>query len=180
MKLFFLSDIHGSLFFLEKALRRFEEEKAGAILLLGDELYHGARNPLPEGYNPKKVAETLNGYADRIVAVRGNCDSEVDEMVLQYPIMSTYSMVFYSGRRIFLTHGHIFNEEKLPPLQGGDLFAYGHTHIPRAVRQGNLVILNPGSVSIPKGGFPHSYGVLEGSRFAVKDLDGKEFMQIDF
>lgn len=101
MKLFFMSDIHGSAYYLEKALHIFEEEKADYLIILGDELYHGARNPLPKGYDPKKVTEILNSYKDKIIAVRGNCESEVDQMVLNYPIMSDYSIVLYNGKDYF-------------------------------------------------------------------------------
>src|SRR5690554_3400773 len=149
MKLFFMSDIHGSLHFLNRALERFEEEKADYMVLLGDQLYHGARNPLPLEYNPKKVIEILNGYSDKIIAVRGNCDSEVDEMVLDYPIMATYSTVLYNGKRLFLTHGHIYNENNMPKLSTGDVFIYGHTHIPKAEKLDNIFVINPGSITLP-------------------------------
>jgi len=109
MKLFFISDIHGSIYYLDRALARFKEENADYIVILGDHLYHGARNPLPKEYNPKKVTEVLNSYADKIISVRGNCDSEVDEMVIDFPIMATYSTVLYNNKRLFLTHGHIYN-----------------------------------------------------------------------
>ncbi|MGL6130802.1 MAG: phosphodiesterase, partial [Fusobacteriaceae bacterium] len=125
MKIFVISDIHGSLFYLKKALEAFEKEEADYILILGDILYHGPRNQLPKEYNPKDVAEVLNGYKDKIISVRGNCDSEVDQMVIEFPIMSDYSNLFWNGHRIFATHGHHFNIEKLPPLQKGDILIHG-------------------------------------------------------
>lgn len=178
MKLFFMSDIHGSLYYLNRALERFQEELANYIVILGDELYHGARNPLPKEYNPKKVAEILNNYSDRIIAVRGNCDSEVDEMVLDFPIMATYSIILYEGKRLFLTHGHIYNENNMPKLSEGDVFIYGHTHIPKAEKMDSIFIINPGSITLPKESNPHTYGVLEKDVFTIKDLDGNVFKEI--
>mgnify|MGYP001394871022 CR=1 FL=1 len=178
MKLFFMSDIHGSIYFLNRALERFEEEKADYMVILGDELYHGARNPLPLEYNPKKVAEILNSLSDRIIAVRGNCDSEVDEMVIDFPIMATYSTILYDNKRLFLTHGHIYNESNMPKLRDGDVLIYGHTHIPKAEKVGNIYIINPGSITFPKEDNPHTYGVLEGNVFKIKDLDGNVFKEI--
>jgi len=178
MKLFFMSDIHGSIHFLNRALERFEEEKADYMVILGDELYHGARNPLPLEYNPKKVAEILNSLSDRIIAVRGNCDSEVDEMVIDFPIMATYSTILYDNKRLFLTHGHIYNESNMPKLRDGAVLIYGHTHIPKAEKVGNIYIINPGSITFPKEDNPHTYGVLEGNVFKIKDLDGNVFKEI--
>ena len=179
MKLFFLADIHGSLSCLEKAILRFQEEKADYLVLLGDALYHGARNPLPEGYSPKETAALLNRFAEKIVAVRGNCDSEVDGMVLSFPIMADYSTILYRSRRFFLTHGHLFNEGSLPPLAGGDVFVYGHTHLPKAEKENGVWILNPGSITLPKGNAPGTYGLLEGDVFAIKELSGAVYRQVD-
>lgn len=179
MKLFFISDIHGSLYYLNKALEKFKEENADYIIILGDELYHGARNPLTRDYNPKGVTSVLNSLADKIIAVRGNCDSEVDQMVIDFPITSTYSMVLYDNKRLFLTHGHIYNEDNLPKLSDGDVFIYGHTHIPVAKKANGITIINPGSISLPKENNPNSYGVLENGIFYIKDLDGNTFKQIN-
>lgn len=178
MKILIISDIHGSLFYAKRAVEIFKEEKASNIVILGDVLYHGARNPLPPEYSPKEVALLLNTLADKIIAVRGNCDSEVDEMVLDFPIMSTYSMVLYEGRRLFLTHGHIYNEDNLPKLADGDVFIYGHTHVPKAEKRNGIYILNPGSVTFPKENSPNSYAVLEGKSFKIKDLNGTIFKEI--
>ena len=172
MKLFFMSDIHGSVYYLNEALERFEDENGDYLVILGDILYHGARNPLPKEYNPKKIIEGLNSYSDIIIAVRGNCDSEVDEMVLDFPIMSTYSTILYNDRRLFLSHGHIYNEDNMPKLSRGDLFIYGHTHIPKAEKVGDIYIINPGSITLPKENNPNSYGILEDDIFTIKDLDG--------
>lgn len=178
MKLFFISDIHGSVYYLQKALERFLEEEADYIVILGDILYHGARNPLSLEYDAKKVTEIINGYADKIIAVRGNCDSEVDQMVLDFPIMSTYSNILYNNRRLFLTHGHIYNEDNMPKLNDGDLFIYGHYHIPRAEKKGDVYFINPGSITLPKENSPHTYGVLDGDMFRIKDIDGNVFKEI--
>lgn len=179
MKLFFIADIHGSALYLEKALEKYDEEKADYLVILGDELYHGARNPLPERYEPKSVAAMLNGRAGKIIAVRGNCDSEVDAMVLHYPLMSDYSVAFWEGRRLFLTHGHIFAPDSLPPLARGDVFLYGHTHVPVAYEKDGVFIINPGSVTFPKKNAPRTYGVLEGWTFTIKTLEGGVYKRIN-
>lgn len=179
MKLFFMSDIHGSVYYLNKALDKLKEEKADYIVILGDHLYHGARNPLPKEYNPKQVIEILNSYGEIIIAVRGNCDSEVDEMVLNFPIMATYSNILYNNKRLFLTHGHIYNENNMPKLSNGDVFIYGHTHIPKAEKMGNIYVINPGSITLPKENNPHTYGILEGKTFKIKDLEGNTYKEIN-
>lgn len=178
MKLFFISDIHGSLYYAKKAVDAYEKEKADMIVILGDELYHGARNPLPLEYNPQGVSKLLNEYADRIMAVRGNCDSEVDQLVLDFPIMAAYAMILHQERRLFLTHGHVYHPDNLPPLRDGDVFLYGHTHIPKAEKRGNLFILNPGSITLPKENNPNTYGILEGLRFQIKDFEGNVYKEI--
>lgn len=177
MKLFFISDIHGSVYYLNKALERFEKEQADYLVILGDLLYHGARNPLPKEYEPKKVIELLNSLSDRIISVRGNCDSEVDQMVLDFPIMADYSTIFYEGKRLFLTHGHIYNEGNMPKLKDGDVFIYGHIHIPKAEKLDNIFFINPGSITLPKENNPHTYGILEGDVFTIKELDGSVFKE---
>lgn len=178
MKLFFISDIHGSVYYLKKVLEIYKKSSADYLVILGDELYHGARNPLPEGYNPKEVAEILNEYKDEIIAIRGNCDSEVDQMVLKYPLMSDYSIVLYREKRLFLTHGHIYNREKLPNLSKGDSIIYGHTHIPVAEEQDGIFVMNPGSITFPKENTPHCYGILEDNMFKIKTLDGDIYKEI--
>lgn len=179
MKLFFISDIHGSVYYLNQAMERYLVEEADYIIILGDILYHGARNPLPKEYNPKGIIEILNNYSDRIIAVRGNCDSEVDQMVLDFPIMADYSSILHNDRRLFLTHGHIYNEENMVNLGQGSAFIYGHTHILRAEKKDNIFFINPGSITLPKENNPHSYGVLDGNSFKIKDLDGNVVKEID-
>lgn len=179
MKLFFMSDIHGSAFYLKQAMEMYNKENASHIVILGDELYHGARNPLTRDYNPKEAARILNSCSEKIMAVRGNCDSEVDAMVLTFPMSSTYSSILYNGKRLFLTHGHIYNNKNMPKLSQGDVFLFGHTHIPLVVKENGVTIINPGSISLPKENNPNTYGILEGETFYIKRMDGKVFMQID-
>jgi len=172
LKLFFISDIHGSLYYLNKAIEAFHMEKAEQIVILGDALYHGPRNPLPKDYNPKEVASILNSLKEKIIAVRGNCDSEVDQMVIEYPMMADYSFILCNNRRIFLTHGHIFNVDNPPKLTGNDVLVHGHTHIPVAEKTKDFYLINPGSISLPKENNPHTYGVLENDKFEIKDFQG--------
>lgn len=179
MKIFVISDIHGSIYYLKKSLELYEKERADYILILGDELYHGPRNPLPLEYNPKEVAEILNKYKDKIIAVRGNCDSEVDQMLLEYPIMGDYTTILLNNKRIFATHGHIYREDNLPNLQEGDIFIYGHTHLPVAYKVNEIYMLNPGSISLPKGGNKNSYGIFENNYFYVKSLEGEILKEIE-
>lgn len=157
MKIMIASDIHGSDFYCEKMLEAFSEEKADKLLLLGDILYHGPRNDLPKDYAPKKVIERLNAIKDDILCVRGNCDTEVDQMVLKFPILADYCIIYSADRMIFATHGHNFNEEKLSPLGKGDVLLHGHTHVPKCVQHETYLYCNPGSVSIPKENSEHGY-----------------------
>lgn len=172
MKLFVASDIHGSAYYCGLMLEAFKREKADKLLLLGDILYHGPRNDLPRDYAPKKVIEMLNPLKDRILCVRGNCDAEVDQMVLDFPIMADYSIIRSGGFTIYATHGHKFNENTLPPLCNGDILLHGHTHVPKHIEHNNYVYMNPGSVSIPKDGSMHGYMVIEDGKFEWKELDG--------
>ena len=175
MKLFFASDIHGSAYYCEKMLARFKEEKADRLLLLGDLLYHGPRNDLPKDYAPKRVIEMLNEYKDVIWCVRGNCEAEVDQMVLEFPVMAEYCLITEGKQLIMATHGHVFNLDNPPKLQKGDILLHGHTHVPTNVETETFRYLNPGSVSIPKEGSPNSYMTMENGCFIWKDLDGKEY-----
>ena len=172
MKWMIASDIHGSAAYLEKLLEAYKQEKADRMLLLGDLLYHGPRNDLPEGYQPKRVIELLNGIKDDILCVRGNCEAEVDQMVLEFPVMADYAVLPVGRRLIYATHGHIYHVKNLPPLAPGDVLLHGHTHVPAWTEfgQGNLY-LNPGSVSIPKENSPHSYMTLEGNTMQWKELE---------
>jgi putative phosphoesterase len=176
MKLMIASDIHGSAFYCKALLEAFKTEQADRLLLLGDVLYHGPRNDLPREYAPKEVIALLNGRKDQIFCVRGNCDTEVDQMVLEFPILADYCLLTVGNRLIYATHGHNYNLQKLPPLQSGDILLHGHTHIPAWERFGqNNLYLNPGSVSIPKAGSAHSYMILEDNTLLWKDLDGNTY-----
>lgn len=178
MKLMVASDIHGSAYYCEKMLQAYEREGAERLLILGDILYHGPRNDLPREYAPKKVIEMLNAKKKELCAIRGNCDTEVDQMVLAFPILADYCLLMLEGICIYATHGHVYREDKLPPLKKGDVLLHGHTHIYEAKKAGEQFILNPGSISIPKGGNPPTYGMLENGSFAVKDLDGNVLKEI--
>ena len=171
-KILIASDLHGDAECTEKLLLRFREEEATLCVLLGDLLYHGPRNDLPKGYAPKRVIELLNGVRDQLLCVRGNCDTEVDQMVLNFPILSETAVLFVDQRRWYLTHGHHYSVENPLPLQKGDLQLSGHTHVPIAVPfgEGN-VALNPGSTSIPKENSPKSYLVYENGTFYWKNLE---------
>lgn len=177
MKYLIASDIHGSAYYCEKLLQRFQEEQADRFLLLGDLLYHGPRNDLPKGYAPKKVIEMLNTYKDRIFCVRGNCEAEVDQMVLEFPIMADYCLLTEENLLIMATHGHLYHLDHPPKLQKGDILLHGHTHVPANIETGTFRYINPGSVSIPKEESPHSYMILEKGCFIWKDIDGKEYQR---
>lgn len=167
MKLFIASDIHGSAVWCKKMLEAFEKEGADKLVLLGDILYHGPRNPLPDGYAPQEVFAMLNPVADRIIAVRGNCDSEVDQMVLDFNVSSDYAVLYDGATKITLSHGH----RPVPPLGKGDVYITGHTHVPlNVVEKEGYLHLNPGSVSLPKEGSAHGYILYENGNFAFKTL----------
>lgn len=172
MKIFVASDIHGSAYYCGLMIEAFKREKADKLLLLGDILYHGPRNDLPVDYAPKKVIEMLNPLKDRILCVRGNCDAEVDQMVLDFPIMADYSILTSGEFTIYATHGHKYNENTLPPLCNGNILLHGHTHVPKYIEHENYAYMNPGSVSIPKDGSRNGYMVIEDGKFDWKELDG--------
>lgn len=172
MKWMIASDIHGSAACCEKLLAAFGREQADRLLLLGDLLYHGPRNDLPQGYAPKEVIAQLSGVKDKVFCVRGNCEAEVDQMVLPFPVLADYCLLEQKGRVIFATHGHHYNLENPPLLQPRDVLLHGHTHIPAKDNSLGFWYLNPGSVSIPKESSPHSYMTLEDGQFLWKDLDG--------
>ncbi len=172
MKLMFASDIHGSAYYCRKMLEAYQAEEAGRLILLGDILYHGPRNDLPKEYAPKEVIAMLNPMKNDICAVRGNCEAEVDQMVLDFPVMADYALILYGKRNLYATHGHIYNENNLPPLKNGDILIHGHTHVLKAEKREDYTLLNPGSVSIPKEGNPPSYAILEDGLFTIKGFDG--------
>lgn len=178
MKLMIASDIHGSAYYCRKMLDAFNEEQADRLLLLGDILYHGPRNDLPRDYAPKEVLAMLNEYSSSILCVRGNCDTEVDQMVLDFPIMAEYSLLYIDGVTIFATHGHNFNLNKLPPHCEGDILLHGHTHVPACIETDGMIYINPGSVSIPKEGSEHSYIIFEKGVFYWKNLEGKIYKKV--
>lgn len=172
MKWMIASDLHGSAYYCRKMLEAFEREGADRLFLLGDLLYHGPRNDLPREYAPKEVIPLLNGKKEKLLCVRGNCDAEVDQMVLEFPVLADYAALPVGRRLIYATHGHIYHVKNLPPLAPGDVLLHGHTHVPAWTEfgQGNLY-LNPGSVSIPKEDSPHSYMTLEGNTMRWKELE---------
>ena len=178
MKYFFASDLHGSISACEAILARFSAEKADRLILLGDLLYLGPRNDLPEGCAPKAVTALLNGFSPTPLCVRGNCDAEVDQMVLTFPIMADYALLPLAGTRCaFLTHGHLFNTQNPPPHVPGDVLIHGHTHIHCIEEQKDYVYINPGSASMPKGGQPKSYMIYEEGLFSIRDLEGKLLLE---
>lgn len=161
-------------------LAAFEQSGAEHLILLGDVLNHGPRNALPAGYAPIEVAEQLNHYAVQITAVRGNCDSDVDQMLLDFPMMADYNLVLLpNGRRLFLTHGHLYNGDKHPRLRAGDVIVSGHTHLPVAEQKDELYLFNPGSVTIPRGEYQASYGLLEDNTLKVVAFSGEVICQVD-
>ena len=162
MKYFVASDIHGDSYWAQRIVDAFAESGADKLILLGDTLYHGPRNDLPAHHAPKKVIEILNNIADKIIAVRGNCDTEVDQMVLKFPIMADYVYLVDEGHVFFLTHGHIYNPQTPPKnMKPGYILLMGHTHIPMDVQTDGFRYMNPGSPSIPKEGSKPSYIVIE-------------------
>jgi len=176
MKFLLASDIHGSAKYAKEILRLFEEEQADYLLLLGDFMYHGPRNPLPEQYDPQQVSQLLNSHKEKIIAVRGNCDSEVDQMLLEFPMMDDTNTVPFKNRKVVLAHGHIHHPENLPQnLVTGDIFMFGHIHLPIVKEENGIWIFNPGSVSMPKENHPNTYGILEGDQLLIKTLDGQVY-----
>lgn len=175
MKWMIASDIHGSAYYCEKVLAAFSRENADRLLLLGDLLYHGSRNDLPQGYAPKEVISQLSAVKDKVFCVRGNCEAEVDQMVLPFPVLADYCLLEQAGHVVFATHGHHYNLETPPLLQPGDVLLHGHTHVPAKDDRLGFWYLNPGSVSIPKEGSAHSYMTMEEGTFVWKDLEGVEY-----
>lgn len=173
MKLVIASDIHGSEHYCRLLLDAFAREEADKLLLLGDILYHGPRNPLPEGYQPQAVAQLLNQHKQKILCVRGNCDSDAEQMLLEFPIQAEYAILSIGKAMVFATHGHVHNESYLPMLSQGDVLLCGHTHVPALADRGAYYYINPGSVTLPKENSAHSYLVLEDDTFTLKTLAGE-------
>ena len=173
MKILFFSDVHGVPDALEKLLRHAERLKPDRLVLLGDALYHGPRNGVPADYDTARTAELLNSVRGRLLAVRGNCDAEVDQMMLEFPIMADCAELWTETDRFFLTHGHLWNEDRLPPLAPGTTLVHGHTHLPvLKTLPGGVTVFNPGSISLPKGGFPPSFGWYDAGGLSLRRLDG--------
>ena len=179
MKIMFASDIHGSAYYCGKMLQAYGEEKASRLILLGDVLYHGPRNDLPRDYSPKSVTKMLNERKQEIYAVRGNCDSEVDQTMLEFPIMADYAVVLLEKHAIYATHGHIYNKDNLPPMQRDDILIHGHTHLYTAHRGEEYVLINPGSVSLPKENNIPTYGILEDHIFTIKGFNNEIVKVLD-
>lgn len=173
MKIAFISDLHGSAYAARAALDAAHQWGADRIAVLGDVMYHGPRNPFPREYDPKAVAGMLNENRERIVAVRGNCDSEVDQMLVEYPMMGDYAWIMLPERSFFLTHGHVFSPENHPPLPVGTVLAFGHIHTPVVEKDGNAYYFNPGSASLPKNPYKPSWGRYSAGRLEVVALDGE-------
>ena len=181
MKIIFASDIHGSAYWAKELLDAFHHEQADKLVLLGDLLYHGPRNDLPATYAPKAVIELLNANRDKIITVRGNCDTEVDQMVLNFPILADYAYLYLDGLTVFATHGHHHNTQTPPPLREGEILLHGHTHVLKCEEFGNRnFYLNPGSIALPKENNPRTYMVYENRTFTVKDLSGNVVFTKEF
>lgn len=179
MKMMIVSDIHGSYEDLKKIMEIYDKGCYEKLIILGDILYHGPRNPLPEGYDPRLVIQLLNRYQKDILAVRGNCDAEVDQMVLEFSMRSDYLEMFVDGHRFFMTHGHLFDEGHLPSLNQGDVFMYGHFHKPMAKKENGITFFNPSSISLPKAGMK-SFGVYENKKLSIYELDSQQcVMSVD-
>jgi len=170
MKLFIASDIHGSAYYARLLADRFAAEKADRLVLLGDVLYHGPRNDLPREYDPKAVISILNPLKDKIIAVKGNCESEVDSMVLDFNVQSEFATLISDKHTLLMTHGHRTN----PPMSGFDVLLCGHTHVPALEKRDGYIYVNPGSVSIPKEASPHSYMTFDGRTLRWYDLNTVE------
>ena len=181
MKLLIASDIHGDIESAKILIDAFLKNECDKIVLLGDILYHGPRNDLPGRYAPKEVIELLNQYSDRILSVRGNCDTEVDQMVLSFPVLADYAIISLDGLNVYATHGHNYNTKTPPPLAKGDILLHGHTHVIRAEKFGNdNTYINPGSITLPKENCPRSYIVYENRKFTFLDVDGNVVKVAEF
>lgn len=181
MKLLIASDIHGDIESARVIIEAFEKNECDKILLLGDVLYHGPRNDLPGRYAPKEVIALLNSYSNKILAVRGNCDTEVDQMVLSFPMLADYAVLSLDGLNIYATHGHVYNTKTPPPLAEGDVLLHGHTHVIRAEKFGKEnTYINPGSITLPKEDCPRSFVIYENRKFTFLNITGNIIKTIEF
>lgn len=181
MKLLIASDIHGDIESAKIVIEAFEKNECDKILLLGDILYHGPRNDLPGRYAPKEVIALLNEYSNKILSVRGNCDTEVDQMVLNFPVLADYAILSLDGLTVYATHGHNYNTKTPPPLASGDILLHGHTHVIKAEGFGNKnTYINPGSITLPKENCPRSYIVYENRKFDFFDIEGNLVKTVSF
>lgn len=171
MKLMISSDIHGSYYYCNKMVDVYNKENAKRLILLGDLLYHGPRNDLPKEYNPKQVIRILNDLKDDLICIRGNCDADVDQMVLEFPILAEYMIMFLNEHMVFATHGHVYNKQNLSKLKYKDILLNGHTHIYEMEDMGEYIYINPGSISLPKNNNKNSYIIYEDNVFILKDLE---------
>lgn len=176
MKYMIASDLHGSLYYTKLLWEAYEREQADKLIFLGDMLYHGPRNDLPRDYAPKTVMDLMNERKKELLCVRGNCDAEVDQMVLQFPMMADYAVFTQMDQKgeehmIFATHGHIFNEKNVPMLKRGDILLHGHTHVSVCREHDDYIYMNPGSLSIPKEGTAHGYMTMENGLFLWKEIE---------
>lgn len=176
MKFFVISDLHGSAPVFAQAAEAFEREKADYLVLCGDYLNHGPRNPVPDGYDPQLLAEQINRHAHHILGVRGNCDSEIDQMLLSFPCLGDYLLFFTAGRRCMVTHGHLYTETNHPPLSAGDVFISGHTHVPVLKKDNGIFVVNPGSLSLPKSELGGGYALITDDGIAVKSITGENIL----
>ncbi|MCD8052582.1 MAG: phosphodiesterase [Lachnospiraceae bacterium] len=183
MKYLIASDLHGSAYYAQKLWEAYDAEQADRLIFLGDMLYHGPRNDLPREYDPWKVTAMMNARRREILCVRGNCEAEVDQMVLEFPVMADYALLTQPRSEggevmVFVTHGHLFNEDQLPMLQHGDILLHGHTHVQVCAPREEYIYMNPGSLALPKDGSRHGYMTMENGTFLWKDVEsGEEFLR---
>ena len=183
MRYLIASDLHGSYYYAEKLWEAYQREQADKMIFLGDLLYHGPRNDLPRDYQPKKVIALMNEHKEEMLCVRGNCEAEVDQMVLQFPVLADYAIMTQPNSRggesmIFITHGHHFNEQNVPMLKKGDVLLHGHTHVQVCREHEDYIYMNPGSLSIPKENTEHGYMIMEKGHFTWKEIEtGKVCME---
>ncbi len=179
MRMLVFGDIHGCLPTARLVRELVERHRSETVILLGDLLYHGPRNPIPEGYDPAATANVLGSLPVRIIAVTGNCDSEVDKSLLPFPLAPDFAWLMVDGLRIFATHGHVHTPDALPRLGEGDVFLYGHTHIPQAHMRDGIALCNPGSLTFPKEDHPAAYGLFEFGAFTVFTAEGETYLRLE-